>query len=144
MPPGLSRMSFPINPEQLYKMIFCYLISQDIAKFNKVKHLIFIFCQNNLTVVAYKDISMVSLPFHTNFIKNTQKFFFTINPWNFPGPDCTSYKCYREPKSPHPKSVLPSANALIGDISMLGNILSTVTLTVQAFIAWHMFYMLEV
>ena len=95
-------------------MISCYLISQDTAKYNKVKHLIFIFCQNNFTVVASKDISMTSLPFHANFIKNTQKFFFTITHGIFLVLTVLLTNV-REPKFPHPKSAFPFANALIGD-----------------------------
>ena len=96
-------------------MIFCYLISQDTAKFSKVKHLIFIFWQNNFAVVAYKDISMLRLSFQANFIKNTQKFFSPSPGENFSGPDCTSSKCQTEPSFPHPESVFPAANALNGD-----------------------------
>ena len=59
-------------------MIFCYLISPDTAKFNKLKHLIFIFYQNNFAVVVYKDISMISLSSRASFIKNTQKNILTI------------------------------------------------------------------
>ena len=124
-------------------MIFCYFISPDTAKFNKVKHLIFLFYQNNFAVFVYKDISMVSLSFCANFIKNTQKEILTI----------THGICLVltvlltnviESQNFHIQRVFFYMPVLGLVINIFKNILSTVSQTVQAFLAQHMFYVLKV
>ena len=132
-------MSFATNHEQIYKMIFCYLISPDTAKFNKLKHLIFIFYQNNFAVVVYKDISMISLSSRASFIKNTQKNILTI----------TLGICLVltvllanviESQNFHIQRVFFYLPMLGLVVNIFGNILSTISQTVQAFLAQHMFY----